>query len=645
MASSTLKDSPAVVILSAPNPGGPKITISEEIKRLGLNHLRTSVSALYKVALPDVIQPGYSTFKSCLPYFCAKSVYPDRFVNTLTEDLYVSWKDVTLPPFKPMPLIMAFSRGEAPREVIEEMRGKLNINETVSGGKPAIEFIPANWTDYEQVKKYNPVRTAVCNYEQVNPKALNALRRTLGILTAVVHATRYPAFTDVEHMNNLEDIALWRKNEAGMEIDNDDGSKSSAAENVIGCEVTAPGEFKDIEVENIPYYSFNRSYNNLPDAETYIELDEFTPPGDGLWFPYFSEVAAYDEKEVPRFLESYVGLNFGSTRAEALGFLRDSVSEWATAGRSETGKQISHMTAVLRLAVEGQGRALPAFRRGLYAGVVLLGQGFTVQVGDRMYRPVGSDALLDAIQSSDSHQIALIAISSLMGNKVQKDDIMTSTSLLDLSNKLQRHWTKAGDLSVILNHAKYLDFRFKSWPANLGKISFALSKIKDMSFNIHIEDGSDFPIHWSKIFETDTASLVWSCFGSVAPSFRVPGGKEFSLKEDMEVESSTPRGDKRVIRMVRIACRMKSLDEAISDLRMMSQKQTIMNPLVMQRVRASQKNMDKMFTKEAGKELLGVLREFCGISASGASKKRKVGDGVDFEEGPSSKRRARDDEF
>lgn len=629
MSSKALQENNAIILFGHPVAGSEKV--SDEVSSLGLKLLRAAPSDMKWVCAPDIIQPRYSIFKSILPAFMRASI--DGAGLSKSDDFLVTYEmfQNSIIPFSPPPLVMAWSTAPA-LEVLEQIRAKIGtmVTETVSGGKTAFLFKADIWGDYVRAREFKINVIAQAPYGSVNVTALMAARMIAVVLTALTHCIRYPAFADKEHETQFK-LGSFRDGDAIDEIEDDDVLKA-AVEDSQRTAFAAPMSYSDLEkTTDVPCWVI--SYKNLPKAITSVDITENfdqLPKDDGIYVPYVPQLSQQDPQAFPEFLRTFVVQSFGEDVESAISNCDEVARQWGLISKTEFGDEAAHYVTAVKMALQGQARPLPLIRQGRYVGAAILGAGFTIYMNGRWYRPVGSQDLQTAIQSSNSHSLALLEIAKMLGNPDARTAAVSAKSMLELRNIITGAFTKPENHDSILRLGGHLTFRESTrWSINPTTISFALKTIRDPSFSLVTADSHKFPIHHSMLLSSDTTAIVWSCFGSYAPSFRVPGGKEFPLEKDMEVTVENAKtGSSRVQKIVRVACRNKVLPEAIKDLREMADKRTIMNPIVQARIKQSQQNMDRFFTGDDGRAVLASLREFCNVSSttSSSSNKRNIGD-------------------
>lgn len=637
MSQLVLRESDAIVHLAFPNKDNK--FVSESIQSLGLNVLKAAPMDIKVITVPDFIQTRYSIFKDLMPVFAKSSAY-NIHIHTQHEGYAIQFDDfntsegsgaISLIPISPVPVTLTWS-GEATSEDWEKLENDISVNgiikEGVSGQRKALYFTPADWYSYKgyQGKGLNP--TAQASFGVTNPSALGSFKVIVAVVSAIVSAIRYPAFQDLEHESNF------------FSGDSDPMSDLPATiirtgdveEEVLPVpkDIQLPGTVVNVKHTEVLYQIVK--YDNLPPAITSIDISnnlDALPPGQGLWFPYFSATATSDPRTVPYFLQTYAKLSFGATHASSMNDLAIAIAQWGLNAETESGKELSHLVKVVGIAIEAQARPIPCVRRGKYAGTVILGCGYTLRLNDEFIRPATQDKLAKAMLESDAHVAALKEISAYLGNDTQKAEILTVTSMATLYNLLQKGWIKSKDHERIRTLAKSLVFKItKYWAPNLSNIMYAMSTIRryetlEMLFN---ESPDAYPIHPSMLFNDDKLAVIWSCFGNMAPSFRVPQGTKFKLREDMSIMQKTGSGKEKKP-LVRIYVRTKPLETAIDDLRWVRDEKAIENPVNPPVHRDSQMYIDKCFSKANGVTLLASLRIFADVNMMSNDKgKRKAED-------------------
>jgi hypothetical protein len=258
--------------------------------------------------------------------------------------------------------------------------------------------------------------------------------------------------------------------------------------------------------------------------------------------------------------------------------------------------------------------------------VAIQGAGYTIELENVIYRPVGATVLADSIPKTDMHGVALTKIGAKLGTDGERTQLKGAKSMVELRETLLRCWTRETSTSEALDWAKHLNFGETPWAINVESLTRALQAIAIPTLPIE-----GFPIHHSMIFEMDRASVVWSSFGGMAPSFRIPNTRPMSLEGPMMIPQKKKDGSAAAdINVTKVSCRNVLLKVAIRDLHDTIEKKEILNPFTQPNVRASTMNQNRFFSGPDCRRIVQCLREACGITAVDlARNKRKASDDVD----------------
>jgi len=257
---------------------------------------------------------------------------------------------------------------------------------------------------------------------------------------------------------------------------------------------------------------------------------------------------------------------------------------------------------------------------------VIMGSGFTIDAEGVERNPVPYSNLVATMKKTDLHALAMVKIVSKVGGLDEAGRVKwyALQSMGRLRVWLLRSWAREVAKDEAIAAAKHLRFRGEaSWNINSNTLVRAIELIRNTELSLE-----DLPIHHSMIFEEDRKKVVWSCFGYMAPSFRVPGGRAFSLEKEMMAVARGPKGGKLpAVPVAKIACRNVVLPIAFRDLEEMIEKKEILNPHGQPNQRTSQMNLDKFFSGEECRSIVGSLRSLCGVTSADLSKgKRKAGE-------------------
>lgn len=359
-------------------------------------------------------------------------------------------------------------------------------------------------------------------------------------------------------------------------------------------------------------------------------LDDL-PNRDGLFIPYIEALHHFDDKTVLNLINDYFLKCLGDTTEDIIERFNEFRQGWGNIKRSRIGVMMSVIAVSIDIAIRGQAQAIPLFLQERFAGVIISGGAFTVNLERICYRPVSYDNLVAEIPKVDTHATSMHRIVQLQGNEAGREEVRRVTNMSSLRSVLLRNWTiESTNKEEILKAVRGLNFGEKHWNINVNTLANAFSLIVNTS-----QDINGIPIHYSCVFETDRAKVVWSCFGGMAPTFRIPGGRALSLEGPMVAQVRGRDGKKQPsAEITKVACRNVVLEVALRDLEMMMEKKEVLNPFATPNQRVSQMNQDRFFSGDDGKTVIAGLRSICKISAQDLSKgKRKASEVLDDEPG------------
>lgn len=367
------------------------------------------------------------------------------------------------------------------------------------------------------------------------------------------------------------------------------------------------------------------------DHHAWIDTLDQVPNREGLFVPYIEALHHFDDKTVLNLINDYFLKCLGDTTEDIVERFNEFRQGWGNIKRSRTGVMMSVLAVSIDIAIRAQAQAVPVFLQGRFAGIIISGGAFTVNLERICYRPVSYASLVAEIPKVDTHATSVARIIRLQGTEAVKTEVQAATSMSALRTILLRSWTiESTHKEEVLKAAKGLNYGEKHWNINVNTLSSAFSLIVNTATNL-----TDIPIHYSCLFETERAKVVWSCFGGMAPTFRIPGGRALSLEGQMVAQIRGRDGKKQpTSEITKVACRNVILEVALRDLEMMMDKKEILNPFATPNQRVSQMNQDRFFSGDDGKTVIAGLRSICKISASDLSKgKRKASEVLDDEPG------------
>jgi hypothetical protein len=380
------------------------------------------------------------------------------------------------------------------------------------------------------------------------------------------------------------------------------------------------------------------------DSENYrccITNLEDIPATDGLYAPYIPSLAMWDARAVPDFINDFCLTSLGETPSEIKEEIEDLRRAWGILCKTEWGKALSHIAIMLRMSLKAQARCVPVFADETYKGCIISGFGYEITVNGRTYTPVPEDELRETVLKADTHTMALHKIIGLIASspeeqKLMEERIKSSARLREELLRAEMREIDSMELARYTRLLKFPDERF--WSINVNSLTRAFDLIVNKDLPL---DG--LPIHHSQMRSLNRNHLVWSCFGGMAPTFLIPGGRIIDLTSELKIAiTRNVRGKSSSTESAfsKVACRNVPLDKALRDLDRVVDEKKIQSPFAQPNVRRSQPNQDRFFSGDQGIQIVAGLRKMCMISEVSTSNKRRMNAPPDEE--PSKKRAYRD---
>lgn len=627
-------------------PNTADLEVSEFLKNRGIDLLRASPSDLSLVALRDFIQLGYDDYIGVLPAFML-SMSIGKPVSLAQTGFTIKFPATAVLPLPVPPVILSFDKPI--QEVLDSVRGKDNweVTDYRSGRASGLEVRNYSWTDIANILQYKSDKKCPVTDNRTNPSTLPYALMVNKIASSFISLHTYPSAHDASHYANLEHF--YHFEEKGMDgavMQVDDGKHEAK----VGPEEDAPFAKIYGDRMRIPAYKkgfavkYKGTWTTSSPIRFWYEMpNELVAADHGLFFPYVSELQNYDSKKVIEVIERRFLSALGSDPEEIMETFEMLRSEWGVLGKTEYGKQMSHLYTCIELAVEGQAQCRPFLDNGNYKGVVLVGTGYTVNRNGKIFRPVDHASLTGAIVDSGSNTALLRKMCTLAG--VPRKDIEKTILAIKTMGDVRSHFILFNldndDRSAIIGLARQLSFNEVPLGINPSSFERVASYITDLSANIN-----ELPIHYSMILNPDRVHVIWSAFGSLAPSFRIQSGTRLNLTKSWKGKTVTREGGTKqetTGNVVRIACNNVVLKKAIQDLDDMRVTKEVLNPLAKAGAKRSQFNQMRFFDGKDFDRVVASLRVISDASLVDDNRKRKRDeDGEDIETGPSKKRGALD---
>jgi hypothetical protein len=631
----SLQSNPAIVLFGAQNDKNQ--SVSKELSDMGLMMLRIAPSALQFTVVKDQNQPHYAFYLGNLSAYLKSWIENSKVKANATGFPCLIPLSISIPLTPPaMALGWRIPIAEEVKDSIIKDHGATPI--LVTGGKAGLSVQKDTFAGYSNLRSFKPDPTFPAPDGHMNLSCLVPAATSLRLLSAVALLQHYPAFCDSDHTFNFNKECYDEKDTGESRLSM--GEISLLIEQLIE-DVNMAGE-EEGEVILAPRKT--RGYIRakgvkMPFSENLavgLPIDEI-PNASGLFFPFFSPLALWDEKAVPKFINRYLLLSLGDQSIEINEFMESIRSCWGVLCKSEWGKEMAHFATVMDMALLAQAQCIPIIQESRYIGCVLSGEGFSIHLRDRCWRPVSYADLSSAVKLADTHARAL----GVIANKIHRSQTEANSfinrvkTMARLREELLNTPIRETDTAEIVKLAHQLSFPgHKSWSINVNTLTKAFDTIINTSISL---DG--YPIHASQIFEQNRSHVVWSCFGGMAPTFLIPGGRILDLTAQLKtvVKQPTRGGGTRDVETAwsKVAVRNIILERALADLDKVLEDKKIQSPFAQASIRKSSANQDRFFSGDQAIEIIGGLRKVCRISevSSGSGKRKAEGQVEDVPSG------------
>jgi hypothetical protein len=622
-------------------PNNANLDVSEYLKIRGIDLLRAQPSDLGMYSLRDFVQIGYDEYAAVLPAFM-RSMCKSETMKLTELGFPIAYPARRVLPFDPPPVLLSF-RVQVAQEVLDNIRGvdSWEVRDYKSGKASGLEVKGYKWTEIAAVLAYKSNKTAPVTDEIVNPSTLPYALMLNKIASCYIAMQDYPAVTDSSHYDNLSDLFEFRNREmapAAMQVDDsnreEDEIPAETEVRIFGEKMKRPQYKKGFAVRYKGAWEDDGETLEMP---YWDDLDKI-PKDDGLFFPYVSELANYDNKQVISVVERYFLGCLGDEVETIIEVFEKLKGEWGVLSSTQFGKSLTHLFTVIGLSVTAQARVIPLFEGVVYKGAVLSGGGFTVVRGESSYRPQVSDLVRGAIRDIGSNVSILNRMLNITTLKKAgyADALAGMKSMGSVRNQFIMLKLSAEERDQVIGLAKQLSFNESTLAINPESFARVAAYAADDD-----KDLEELPIHHSQIFSTNRLHVAWSAFGSMAPTFRLPSGTPLSLEKSWAGRSVTREGGTVEVtgNVTRISCNVVILKKALEDLDMMVSRKEVLNPLAKSGAKRSQFNQSRFFANKDFTSVVQSLRHICKAVVVDSSSKRKGRESEDDEAGPSNKRR------
>jgi hypothetical protein len=500
---------------------------------IGINLLRCTLSSFEAFVTVTYNQPAYKAYTQFLPsYMSAYCSQQKVSVIDAFHPLRYQTSDGLVTTH--MPDISVSFPNLPDAALLERIRSEGGKDMTIKGSK--IFLIPSPTSDLlRAIVQAGAVKTTPAASESVNIAALSSLNLIRRIFSCFLRTHSYPAFSDIDHMEIVmgtswrTEVTEFSKRKAST-VSDGPPAKRTRTQVASGSQVEVDEDIEMSSEAQLPPTG-NRIVYALPPAKCPTAWGEDTaiPANDGLFIRYVEQTQnAQGERIIIEVLARYflcvLGNNADACKA-AIELLKGDVGIIAN---TSAGKELAHIAKCIDIGIQAQARVFPVISSGQYVGSALLGAGFQIHAYGSTYISVSATSLQRQIEQAGSHKSSLKAIAEIVSDDPENElraEIQLSSTALGLHNALLAAYTKNEERDKIVQLARGLRFKPKSWNLSAQNLVVALSLIQNPTSDLP----EDIPIHPTKYFETDRLSLVWGAFGDLAPTPDFPGGNMVDL--------------------------------------------------------------------------------------------------------------------
>jgi hypothetical protein len=364
---------------------------------------------------------------------------------------------------------------------------------------------------------------------------------------------------------------------------------------------------------------------------------------EGMLFPYAADLSLPDRDTITSFLYDHLFYAFGVNAEDAQEAFSEFKSNWGSVAGTTWESELSHAFFVLEIAIQAQSTVrVMVDNAGRYQGSVILGGGFSVTLPGGTYEPLSHGDLVATIPKATPHLLALTTIFNAIG--FATEDLRTSAKIACKSiHNIRQAIARSGLVEVRIQEVKDA-LHLVSFPgdkAYFAPTAHNISTILDAMVDLNTDD-TRFPMYPPLVVESDRRLRLLGAFGPIAPSFRVPGGKEMKLDVSFSTVRRGPGGKAETVAVSKVACILRPVHDAYGDLKTILNTRAILNPYGSSVVnRISSQSLLRTFESDSAKMILESLRTVSGITGmmvagSSQSSKRRLDESND---GPAKKLR------
>lgn len=489
-------------------PCDEKQTVSESLKRQGIKLLKASPSDIRIRVERAAEQPAYKFYLSHLAYYSAASVSQTRVALSEKDITFKKRPDTSFPLTMPTVCTGFPSLTQQAEDVIKTFphtTSMVNKRVLYSFENPTVDQI-------DTLLRLGAYDTTSPTLETINIAAFKKFSSSATLVALIVSMQSYPAFHDQDHLDAfLSDQLVEEKQlQEGKDKESDpDGHKTKRAR--TGKKSSSSSSSSS----SLPQHRYYAKPQGL--VTPWEIVSSFQATGDGVWCPYVDELAKSDKDTVPNFIDEYCLQNLSSDFETQNGISGQYRSAWGSIGKTRPGRELTHITKCTQIALECQGRPVPLFDKGMYAGTVIYGAGFRIELRS-VHEPCSPSQLNQLVKTYTPLSAGILAL-----NALGCGDYSEVGSMYDIHQIALDKGCSEEEYVRIRNLACTLRFFRPVWAVNSKTILDAFTLLEDPSLDI-----SHLPIDATAIGRS-REELIFSAFGVMAPTFLLRNQPEVKL--------------------------------------------------------------------------------------------------------------------
>lgn len=506
------------------HPNNKGLSVSPSLKSLGIDLLRATPHDIRIIANPRITQDGYSS------YIAHISAFMSAYVKQQTIPTNQVGYPVSIPIHECIPLqlpnLVISYNGQIPSNAIESLhtigfeRIKANKKDDL------IIFRNYNLDEARAIAKTNPIKTTTSPSGAVNLSAFDSYIIVVKVVSNFLRAHTYPAFTDEEHVVDLEShLESYTSEKRAAKEDHESAPPAKKANVSV---TTGPMEI-DEGLQNEPA---------PPTPRKEIKLRRAKPPSpnilpwgtpsqipntSGIFFPFIPELSSWDSLTVPNLVDDFFLKSLGKTPEQQIERSHSIRSAWGIVSKTDAGNVLAHLCKVVHLAIRSQCRVFPLISEEVYHGCILSGARFYIGYYGKVIYPATYAKLQDETGSFHFHTKVLNAILQIVGDDVLDDS--RPKTMRELRKLLLDATLSEEERDEIRKLAVHLNFKEKFLGLNAQTIIKLLDELNNLA-----DQNDELPLHPSALFSRDAVYVALSAFGYQAPSPMIDSCPKIKVK-------------------------------------------------------------------------------------------------------------------